>query len=83
MTIFPYTIIKDRILEIAKFLMTIPYSNVWTHEKAIHKLIKALDRDNFGPYHSLTIVMKGIEKGYCGSKREGCTNTNYAVSHFS
>jgi len=63
--------------------MTIPSSNVWIHEKSIHKLVKAPGGDRFVPYHSLTITMRGIKRGYCGSEKGGCTETNYTVAYFA
>ena len=52
-----------------KNLMELPPSSVWIHEKAIYHLISAPKGETFGERNSLTCLMNGITKGYCGNKK--------------
>lgn len=49
--------------------MELPPSSVWIHEKAIYHLISAPKGETFGERNSLTCLMNGIAKGYCGNKK--------------
>ena len=78
-----YSVIKKKIPGIANGLMNLPTSHVWFHEKMLSKLLKILAGDKFGPCNTLTIIMRGIEKGYCGNRRSDYANTGYTITDFS
>ena len=61
--------IKPYVCWIAKNLMELPLSPVWTHEKAIYHLISAPKGPTFGEHNSLSCVIKGFVKGYCGDRK--------------
>ena len=39
--------------------------------------------DKFGPRNSLSCILKGIEKGFCGNKNKDCVKTGYHIVDFS
>ena len=65
----PFPFIKDSIPKMEDALMGLPFSPVWIHEKAIFKLCRVPKGQSFGERASLTCLLKGIEKGYCGSRK--------------
>jgi hypothetical protein len=73
----PYPTIKAEIPVMAKLLLDLPPSHVWIHEKVLHKYLGAPRGSSFGPYHSLTCVLGGIEKGYVGNKRKVHVQTGF------
>ena len=62
--------IKPYVCWIAKNLMELPLSTVWTHEKALYHLISAPKGPTFGEHNSLSCVIKGFVKGYCGDRKK-------------
>ena len=79
----PYPVIKDQIPSIVKKLMTLPLSPVWMHESTLSHLLKVPGGDKFGPRNSLSCILKGIEKGFCGNKKKDCVKTGYLIVDFS
>ena len=78
-----YSVIKKKIPGIVNGLMNLPTSHIWLHEKVLSKLLKIPAGDKFGPRHALTIIVRGIEKGYCGNRRNDYVNTGYTITDFS
>ena len=68
----PYPVTKDQIPTMIKKLMTLPLSPVWMHESTLSHQLKVPGGDKFGPRKSLSCILKGIEKGFCGNKRKYC-----------
>ena len=52
-------------------LMSLPPSPVWIHEKAMHKACRVPSGQAFGQRAVLNCVLRGIDKGFCGAKKNG------------
>ena len=77
-----YPAIKGRAVAISDALMNIPCSPVWIHEKSLCKMLKMPRGVTFGQRDSLTCILVGIKKGYCGNLRGDHIKMNYTYPDF-
>ncbi len=79
----PFPSIRNQIPSLVNSLLELPDSPVWIHEKALAKTLKLPSGSAFGQRHSLTCIMKGIQKGYCGQAKKGRVNMPITIPDFS
>ena len=63
--------VMDHIPTFEQELMSLPSCPVWIHEKVLYSLLRVPSGHTFGQRAVLNCVIKGIDKGYCGAKRDG------------
>ena len=66
----PFLHVMDHIPTIKLELMSIPSCPVWIHEKVLYSLLRVPSGHTFGQRVVLNSVLKGMDKGYCGAKRD-------------
>jgi hypothetical protein len=59
---------KNKLGEAVSTLMGISDCSVWVHESVLFPVLKLKEGPSFGESHSLTYVLKAIEKGFVGKK---------------
>jgi len=69
--IHPFIHVVRLIPAIEDKLMSLPPSPVWIHKKAMHKACRVPSGQAFGQRAVLNCVLRGIDKGFCGAKKNG------------
>ena len=69
--IHPFLHVMNHIPTIEQELMSPPSCPVWIHEKVLYSLLRVPSGHTFGQRAMLSCVLKSIDRGYCGAKREG------------
>ena len=63
--------IKNHVKQMAQSIMALPTSRVWLHEKVLYQIINAPQGQTFSQRTSLSCVIKGLKKGFCGDRKRG------------